>query len=229
MIFHTNRHHFLGLAFAALVATGFAGGGARAQQQQPPQPQPPQQQQQQPPATAPSQQPTQAQPQSDADAKEQQVHDADEKELFAYSLTMDKIHQLADAQKDLNTLEKSDPDMANNLKSEQGAASLDQITEKLEKYPKLVDVLKKDGLSPREYVVTVIVLIQAGAVVDMKRNGTIKDYPSEVLQLVKLENLTLVEDHYDEIAKAMPSDAGDGKDQPPPPADGGNSSDKKNN
>ncbi len=120
--------------------------------------------------------------------------------------------------------------MASNLKSEQSAASLDQIAEKLEKYPKLVDLLKKDGMTPREYVVTVIVLIQAGAVVDMKRNGTIKDYPPEVLQLIKLENLTLVEDHYDEIAKAMPTASADGNDQPPtPPADSGNSSDKKNN
>ncbi len=196
---------------------GLAGGSARAQQQQAP-------------AAAPPQPSTQAPPQSDADAKEQQAREADEKELFAYTLTMEKIHKLADAQKDLNALEKSDPDMASNLKSEQSAASLDQIAEKLEKYPKLVDLLKKDGMTPREYVVTVIVLIQSGAVVDMKRNGTIKDYPPEVLQLIKLENLTLVEDHYDEIAKAMPTTSDEGNDQPPPPpADSGNSSDKKNN
>jgi hypothetical protein len=139
--------------------------------------------------------------------------DADLKELFSYTLTMEKIQKLVNAQKDLDALQKNNPELAKNLKGEDPSKEdLDALTQAIAKYPQVVEVLKKDGLAPREYVVSSITLIQAGTAVGLKKAGTYKEYPPQLLKLVSQGNLAFVEQHWDEIAKTFPdSPPGDEK------------------
>lgn len=130
---------------------------------------------------------------------------ADQKELFNYTLTLDKIHKLADAQKDMAALQKSDPALDKSISSDDSEGNLDQLAQKIEKYPPVVAVLKKDGLTPREYIVATMTLIQAGLAVGMKKAGAYQEYPPKMLELVSQANLTFLEKNWDEVQKVVPA------------------------
>jgi hypothetical protein len=127
---------------------------------------------------------------------------ADEQELLKYSLTMDKVQKLSGAMHGLTDLAKSHPE----LKDSSSAAneSLDQIAQRIQKYPDAVAILAKNGLTPREFAVGSLSLLQAGMVVGMKKAGMFQEYPPDMLKMVSPANLTFVEQHYDDITKAFP-------------------------
>jgi hypothetical protein len=62
-------------------------------------------------------------------------------------------------------------------------------------------VLAKNGITPREYAVGIMTLVQAGMAVGMKKSGTYKEYPPQMLKLVSKPNLDFVEQHWDVIQK----------------------------
>jgi hypothetical protein len=130
---------------------------------------------------------------------------ADQKELLNYTLTMDKINKLAAAQKDMENLQKSNPDLAKSMDSDDSTGSLDQLTAKIQKYPPVVAVLKKDGLAPREFIVATMVMVQSSIAVGMKKSGAYTDYPPKMLELISQANLTFVEQHWDDLQKTMPA------------------------
>jgi hypothetical protein len=66
-----------------------------------------------------------------------------------------------------------------------------------------VAILKKNGLTPREYVVGTKTLIQASMAVGLKKDGTYKEYPPELLKVVSPANLAFVEKHFDEVHKVL--------------------------
>jgi len=123
----------------------------------------------------------------------------DQKEFYNYVLTMDKVQNLRNATKDLMEVAARHPDM------ESGSSdyNLDQITQQMQKYPEAVAILKKNGLTPREYVVGTKTLIQASMAVGLKKDGTYKEYPPELLKVVSPANLAFVEKHFDEIHKGL--------------------------
>jgi hypothetical protein len=130
---------------------------------------------------------------------------ADQKELFNYMLTLDKIHKLGDSMKDMEALEKSNPELSKSMNADDSEGNLDQLTQKIQKYPPVVAVLKKNGLAPREYIVMTMTLIQAGLAVGMKKAGTYQDYPPKMLELVSQVNLTFLEKNWDEVQKTVPA------------------------
>lgn len=128
------------------------------------------------------------------------MSDADQKELYNYTLSMDKIQKIADATKGLEALQKQHPE----IKGEGGdAQNIDDTVRKLQKYPEAVAVLSKNGLSPREYTVGVMAAIQAAMAVGLKKSGAYKDYPPDMLKLVSKANLDFTEQHWDEFQKLM--------------------------
>lgn len=131
----------------------------------------------------------------------------DQKELYSYVLTMDKIQKLGSATKALNELAAHHPELQSNSQ----AQTLDQVTQRIQKLPDAVAILSKNGLTPHEYAVGTMTLFQAGMAVGLKRSGTYKEYPPDMLKLVSPENLDFVEKHYDEVSKALPSSSS-GKD-----------------
>jgi len=131
---------------------------------------------------------------------------ADERELYGFVLTMDKVQRLSGAAKGLHELEKRHPGMSNGGPSK----SIDDMVGSIKKYPDAVAVLSKNGLSPRDYAVGFLTLIQSTMMVGLKKAGTFKTYPPDMLKLVSQANLAFVEQHYAEIQKLMPDWSSEG-------------------
>jgi hypothetical protein len=127
-------------------------------------------------------------------------NDADQKELLDYALSIEKIQKLGSVLKKFDEMSAQHPE----LRSGDSGGSISETTAKIQKYPEAVAVLTKNGLTPREYVVGSMTLIQAGMAVGFKRAGTYKEYPPEMLTIVSRPNLTFVEQHFDEITKIVP-------------------------
>ena len=66
-------------------------------------------------------------------------------------------------------------------------------------------MMKKNGFTPREYVLGTITFIQAATAVGFKKSGSYKDYPPQVHRVVSAANLAFVEQHWNEIDKIMPT------------------------
>jgi hypothetical protein len=137
--------------------------------------------------------------------------DPDQKELYSYVLTTDKLQKLVNATLAMAEYGKAHPEL-NNAKSAD-AKNLDQMVQKLEKYPPVVAILSKNGMTPREYAVGFFTLLQASMAVGFKKSGTYKDYPPQMLKLVSKQNLDFVDQHFDEIQKATAAMQGKEKDQ----------------
>ena len=133
-----------------------------------------------------------------AQNKKSPQDEADQKEVYNYVLTLDKIQHFGSIIKGLQELEKSHPE----TKDESEAASLDQIVRKLQKYPDAVALIARNGFSPREFAVCSMTMMQAAMAVGFKKAGTYKEYPPEMLKVVSKVNLDFVEQHWDEIQKA---------------------------
>jgi hypothetical protein len=124
--------------------------------------------------------------------------DADQKELFNYGLSMDRVHKFSEATKALQPLAKQHPEIQNQ---QDDSKSIDDMVQKFQKYPDAVGALAKNGLTPREYIVGMMTTVQALIAVGMKKSGAYKDYPPEMLKTVSKANLDLVDQHYDEFQK----------------------------
>ena len=122
---------------------------------------------------------------------------ADEKEIYGFALTLDIFHKIVSAEKDLSTMPQAAPDNS----AAGGDETLDQSTQKIARNAQAVAVLRKDGLTPREFVVGGIALSWAGMVAAQKKSG--QTVPPEMAALASPANLAVAEQHYDEIAKVM--------------------------
>ncbi len=127
--------------------------------------------------------------------------DADQKELFDYTLSIEKIQKLGSVLKTFNQMSAQHPE----LQSGDSGGSISATTAKIQQYPEAVAVLTRNGLTAREYIVGSMTLIQAGMAVGFKRAGTYKEYPPDMLKIVSRPNLTFVEQHFDEITKIVPA------------------------
>lgn len=132
--------------------------------------------------------------------------DADQKELYNYSLSMDKVQKLAAATKALEPLAKQHPEIQND---HDDAKSIDAMAQKFQKYPDAVGALAKNGLTPREYIVGMMASVQTIMAVGMKKSGTIKDYPPEIYKTISKANLDFAEQHWDEFQKLAQMGSGD--------------------
>jgi len=137
--------------------------------------------------------------------------DPDQKELYAYVLTMDKIHKLAAATTALGEYGKAHPELDGAKSSD--SKNLDEMVRKLDKFPPVVAILSKNGLTTREYAVGFFTLMQASMAVGFKKSGAYKEYPPQMLKLVSKQNLDFVDQHFDEIQKATAAMQGKEKDQ----------------
>jgi hypothetical protein len=134
------------------------------------------------------------------------AEEADQKEIYNYTLNMDKIQRFGATMAALQDLEKKHPD----AKEDKGGETIDEIVKKFQKYPDAVAVMEKNGFTPREFAICTMSIIQTGMAVGFKKNGTYKEYPPEMLKLVSRNNLDFAEQHWDEIQKiTATSDKGD--------------------
>ncbi|HKE28743.1 MAG TPA: hypothetical protein VKB88_40615 [Bryobacteraceae bacterium] len=124
--------------------------------------------------------------------------DADQKELFNYVLSMDKVQKFSGVTKALQPLAKQHPEIQNDPND---AKSIDELVRKFQRYPDAVAVLSKNGFTPREYIVAMMTTVQATMAVGMKKSGMYKEYPPEMLKTVSKANLDFVDQHWDEFQK----------------------------
>jgi hypothetical protein len=127
----------------------------------------------------------------------------DQKELLAYVLTMDKIHHLADATKELKGWQDKNPQAAKELEENQlgDSADINEQAKLLEsKFPQAVAIVKKHGFATREYLVALYAYIESVTIVAIKKSGQPPD-PSRVNGVVNPANLALIEKNWEEIQK----------------------------
>jgi hypothetical protein len=141
-------------------------------------------------------------------ATAQSSHDispSDAKEIHDYTLSMDKLHKMAAATTALMDYSKHHPEM----KDAGDSKNLDQMVANIQKYPEAVAAIRQNGMSPREYAVCMMTLMETAMAVGFKKAGTYKEYPPQILETVSKANLDFAEQHWDEIQNLMPKDSGD--------------------
>ena len=132
-------------------------------------------------------------------------NDPNMKEIFNYTLTMDKIHKLTAVENDMAVYEKGHSELQKEMDADNSDGNLEQLAQKIQKYPAVAGILKKDGVTPREYIVGTLAVVQAGMAVSFKKSGVYKDYPPKILTAINPANLALVEKNWDEISTTMPA------------------------
>jgi hypothetical protein len=130
---------------------------------------------------------------------------ADQRELSAFELTMARVRQVDQAMTSAYEALMADPAHQAKIKRreaiESGEAepseeemdammreqeedtesdSLADVVRKIESDPKIAASLRAVGMSPREFVLTEIALIQAAFAYGAKKQGLLKEYPKEV-------------------------------------------------
>ena len=128
---------------------------------------------------------------------------ADAREVKAYRLTMPKMTAFYAATKSLRKVAATEPKACAVVEPSEGDESktLSERAKKMEaSYPKIVPLLKAEGLTAREILVLTLIQMQAGMAVYAKSMG-MKDMPMEV----NPENVTFMEQHKKEL-DAMTAD-----------------------
>ncbi len=141
-----------------------------------------------------------AQAQSKKAADEQ-----DQKESYAYILTMEKINKLEEARKAVNELLEDNKQTSKRIDDDKSLlqGTLAQRARALDiNHPDVAATIRKQGISTREYLLAGHVLFKAFTLVGAKKAGEIQDY-SNAGEGINPANLTLVEQHWEEIRKSM--------------------------
>jgi hypothetical protein len=98
----------------------------------------------------------------------------DKQMLLTYRLSMDKLNRLVDATEKFRQLEKSNPKLAESLERQQeqdNNESLSAKIAKLEKVPQVRSTLASSGITARDYVLSLLTVMNAGASVQIKKMG----------------------------------------------------------
>jgi hypothetical protein len=140
--------------------------------------------------------------------------EAEKHEVRNFVLTSDKLDKYAEAVKAIRKVQKDDPALKKQMDDDNSKNPSNTIAGSvatIEKYPPVVNALKIAGLTPRDFVVMTYTLINAAAEVQMKKAGTIQQYPDSALP----ENVSFVEKNYDRIKRIFNSDSDASGNAPP--------------
>lgn len=88
--------------------------------------------------------------------------------LKGYPLTMDKLTRTIEAVTEFDRLEESRDDLASD---EEGTQSIDAIVARINAVPEAGAILKKHGLTTRDYVLTLVASTHAAAAGFMEESG----------------------------------------------------------
>jgi hypothetical protein len=129
-------------------------------------------------------------------------NDPDMIEIRHYRLTLDKAEKAASATEEFNKMVASDPALKKRVDAaDDQDKTIDEKVKSFEtKYPEAIAVLHRNGISTREYVVVSLALLNDMLVVGMKKQGSIKEYPAN---MITPENATFVEQNYDKLSALM--------------------------
>jgi hypothetical protein len=125
--------------------------------------------------------------------------EAEKKEVKNFVLTTDKLDKYDAAVKAVHRVQKDNPTLKKQMDDDDSRNPSNTIAK----------AIKDAGLPPRDFVVMTYTLINSAAAVQMKKAGTIKEYPDSVLP----ENAAFVDKNYERIKKIFNSE--DTSDKPP--------------
>ena len=131
------------------------------------------------------------------------ANEADLKEVYAYSLSTDKITKIVNITNALKDWTSNNPQVSQNMDNEnsiQAGTFSDRAKAMEAKFPQAAEVIRKNGMPVREYMVAFTVVIAASMLVSAKKSGQIKDY-SKAAGFVSEANLNFVEQHWDAVQK----------------------------
>jgi hypothetical protein len=138
-----------------------------------------------------------------ARAQKNSDEDPDAKEIAAYSLSMDGIRHLAAATSELKEWEQKNPELSKGMDGDElkNAGSISEQARIFDsKFSQATAVLKKNGFSTREYLVSLYAFVEAAMVVTFKKAGQAPD-ADKLNGVVNPANIDLVEKNWDEIQK----------------------------
>jgi N-acetylglucosamine-6-phosphate deacetylase len=137
--------------------------------------------------------------------------EAEKKEVKNFVLTTDKLDKYDAAVKAVHKIQKDNPTVKKQMDDDDSRNPSNTIAGSvatIEKYPPIAKAIKDAGLSPRDFVVMTYTLINSAAALQMKKAGTIEEYPDSVLP----ENAAFVDKNYERIKKIFNSE--DASDKP---------------
>jgi hypothetical protein len=105
--------------------------------------------------------------------------DPDMLEVRTYPLTMDKVEKLAATVDALDRLEAADPALKTKMDTEPSDdQTIDAKVNSLDtRYPEAADVVHRNGLTSREYILVSLAFVNDMTFVSMKRQGALQSYP----------------------------------------------------
>jgi hypothetical protein len=143
---------------------------------------------------------------------------ADEKALAEYRLSMPTIHKLLAATRAMAKLYQ-DPavkaaadKLDKSKRSSESYRGLAEMSRDIEAFPPMANAIRSAGLTPREFMLANMALMQAGMVVGFKKQGLLKELPkgTPVENVAFLEKndaeLQTVMKEFGELQKQMKSD-----------------------
>jgi hypothetical protein len=92
---------------------------------------------------------------------------ADAAALKAYTLDMDKLRRTGKAMAELDRL----PEARQDTGDDEGVESLNALVQRVEAVPAARGILRKHGLTPREYVLAMVASMHAATAVLLEENG----------------------------------------------------------
>lgn len=116
---------------------------------------------------------------------------------------MDGIRHLAAATSELKEWEQKNPELSTGMNGDElkNAGSIsEQARIFASKFPQATAVLKRNGFSTREYLVSLYAFVEAAMVVTFKKAGQAPD-ADKLNGVVNPANIDLVEKNWDEIQK----------------------------
>jgi hypothetical protein len=120
-------------------------------------------------------------------------------ELKQYRLTMPKIREMAEATLAFAKEVEADPALAAKIKNEDEPEpkTLSDMANRIDREPRLAAAIKAAGLTTREYSTIALCYFQAMFAYGMKKQGTIKELPKDILP----ENIALIQANEAELMR----------------------------
>jgi hypothetical protein len=129
--------------------------------------------------------------------------DRDVQELRAYRLTMPKVKQMAAATLAYAQAQSRDPRGQARRQREKDPGddvepkTLSEMARRIEREPDLANAIRTAGLTTREYSILTLSFFNAMFAHGMKKAGTIKDMPADILP----ENIAFIESNEAELTQ----------------------------
>jgi hypothetical protein len=129
-------------------------------------------------------------------------------DVTSYRLTMDKLDKFYAAQRNLALKAKAmSPEEREAMRRDDsdeasGSGSLDDLVRRIESVPQMRDAIRDAGLSPREYAVLTMSLLQSGMAASVIKMRP-KDDPDSLAREMQanIENVRFVQEHEAELTR----------------------------